>query len=126
MLYTILIFSEDDVFENLPKEKQEQNMARHQALQKKLQEDGRPGPAIKLMGSSAAVSVRGRGENILVTDGPFAETKEQILGLYLIDCDSMEQAIEYTKMLPLDVSSYEIRPVEWPNAQSVPFTLRSE
>ena len=62
---------------------------------------------------SATTLRKSRGEN-LVIDGPFAETKEQLLGFYIIDCASLDQAIETAKELAIanpGTGSYEIRPV---------------
>ena len=64
--------------------------------------------------SSKGVRVRFSGTNRTVTDGPFAETKEQLLGFFVVDCASLEQAIETAKDLGRASSSngsYEIRPL---------------
>ena len=54
----------------------------------------------------------GAGEDRLVTDGPFAETKEQLGGFYLLDCEDLDQALEWAKKVPLRPGgSIEIRPV---------------
>jgi hypothetical protein len=49
----------------------------------------------------------------MVLDGPYTETKEQILGLYLFEADSMEEAVEAAKILPRGIASMEVRPVMW-------------
>jgi hypothetical protein len=46
-----------------------------------------------------------------VLDGPFAETKEQLLGFFMIDCESLEEAIEYAKQLTTEDGAMEVRPV---------------
>jgi hypothetical protein len=61
---------------------------------------------------STARTVRVRGGQALVVDGPFAETKEQLGGFYMIECDTIEQAIEAAKMCPgARYGSVEVRPV---------------
>jgi hypothetical protein len=47
----------------------------------------------------------------LVIDGPFAETKEQLLGLYVVECASMDEALEIARSLPVLNTSFEVRPV---------------
>jgi hypothetical protein len=67
----------------------------------------------RLLPTTSATTVR-KGRESLIIDGPFAETKEQLLGFYIIDCSSLEEAIETAKDLGKASSSagaYEIRPV---------------
>jgi hypothetical protein len=65
-----------------------------------------------LQPSPNATTVRIREENErVVTDGPFAETKEQLGGFYLLDCDDLDAAIEWAKKVPLSSGAIEIRPV---------------
>lgn len=61
----------------------------------------------------SATTVRGRNGKIVVTDGPFAETKEVLGGLYLIDCRDLDEAIGYARRIPEAgiMGSVEIRPV---------------
>ena len=60
--------------------------------------DGRLGPAARLGATTRALNVRGPGRGI-VTDGPFAETKEHLLGLYVVDCETREAAVEVARDL---------------------------
>jgi len=61
---------------------------------------------------STATTVRVRGDETLTTDGPFAETKEQLGGYYLVECPSLDEAIEASSKLPIGYrGSVEIRPV---------------
>lgn len=113
MLYTVLIYGVDGVFERLPKEHQEAHLAKHVALQEKLKGNGTYVSAARLMGPGTSMTVQQNGEAVAVTDGPFAETKEQLLGFYLIDVETMEEALEAAKGLPAEVASMEVRPVMW-------------
>ena len=62
--------------------------------------------------TSTAVSVRNRAGKIQISDGPFAETKEQLGGFYLVDVETMAQALEYAAMIPTaDFGTVEVRPV---------------
>jgi hypothetical protein len=113
MLYSVLIYGVEGVFDRLPAAEQEAILQKHRDLQANLKREGRMGPVAQLMATSAAVSIRQDGQSVVVMDGPFAETKEQLLGFYLIECDSIEAAIDAAKRLPLDTMSLEVRPVAW-------------
>jgi hypothetical protein len=65
-----------------------------------------------LEGVATATTVRVRGGESVVTDGPFAETKEQLGGYYLIECDDLDAAIEIAARVPgAAIGSIEIRPI---------------
>ena len=49
----------------------------------------------------------------MITDGPFSETKEQLLGIYVIDCPTFEDAVAATELLNFDTGVFEITPVTW-------------
>jgi hypothetical protein len=51
-----------------------------------------------------------QGEDPVVTDGPFAESKEQLGGFYLFECRDMDEAIEYAKGIPFQEGTVEVRP----------------
>ena len=62
--------------------------------------------------SPAATTLHLRGEDEpLVSDGPFAETKERVGGFCLLDCESRDEAIEWARKVPMGVGAIEIRPV---------------
>src|SRR5690606_28753780 len=84
-----------------------------ETVQQKLAEQGRLGPVARLLPTTAATTVR-KGREPLVIDGPFAETKEQLLGFYLVECATLGEAIETAQDLARASSSagaYELRPV---------------
>ena len=60
--------------------------------------------------TATTIRIQSDGERV-VTDGPFAETKEQIGGFYLIECDDLDQALEWAKKIPLPAGAIEVRPV---------------
>jgi hypothetical protein len=65
-----------------------------------------------LQPSETATTVRAQnGGDRVVTDGPYAETKEQIGGFYLVDCANLDDAIEWAKKLPIRAGGVEVRPV---------------
>ena len=113
MLYAILCYDSEDVVGSWTKEQDNAVMAKLDVVQTKLAKEGRLGPVARLMPTTAATTLR-KGKESLVMDGPFAETKEQLLGFYLVECASLEQAIETARDLGRASSSngaYEIRPV---------------
>ena len=68
--------------------------------------------AMPLVDTSAATTVRVRDSQILTTDGPFAETKEQLGGYYMLNCDNLDEAIEMAAKIPgAKKGSIEIRPI---------------
>ena len=73
---------------------------------------GKLGPSLRLMPTTAATTLR-KGDPPLVIDGPFAETKEQLLGFYVLDCDDLEEALDVARDLgeANPGGAYEIRPL---------------
>ncbi|MBR0642128.1 YciI family protein [Plastoroseomonas hellenica] len=114
MLYAILCYNDEDVVGAWTKEEDEAVMARLHVVQKRLAVEGRLGPVARLLPTTAATTLRKGGEEPLVIDGPFAETKEQLLGFYMIECPSLEAALDVARELAEanpGMGSYEIRPV---------------
>jgi hypothetical protein len=82
-------------------------------VQSKLAARNRLGPVARLMPTTTAMTIR-KGKEPIVMDGPFAETKEQLLGFYVIDCQNLDEAIETAKDLARasgSAGSFEIRPL---------------
>src|SRR4029077_7641612 len=111
MLYAFLCCHDEAVANSWTKEEDDAVLAKRHKVTEKLAAKGKLGPAVRLMPTTAATTVRMGGEPV-VLDGPFAETKEALLGFYLIDCDSLEDAIETAKEIGRDEKGvFEIRPV---------------
>ncbi len=114
MLYAILCYHSEDVVGSWTKEQDDACMARLAVVEERLAASGKIGPVARLLPTTAATTLRKGGAEPLVIDGPFAETKEQLLGFYLVDCDSLDEALGIAKDLAIanpGVGSYEIRPV---------------
>ena len=112
MLYAILAYHvEAEVMSWTPEEDAALMTDLHR-VHDRLKQDGRLGPAARLGATETARTLRGPGTG-LVIDGPFAETKEQLLGFYVVDCASEDAAIEAARDLRRANPSavYEIRPV---------------
>ena len=85
-------------------------MAKRAVVQRKLAAKGKLGPVARLMPTTAATTVRA-GREPIVIDGPFAETKEQLLGFYVVDCASLEEAIDAARDMVGEDGAFEIRPL---------------
>ena len=81
-------------------------------VQDKLTKQGRLGPVARLLPTTAATTLR-KDDPPVVIDGPYAETKEQLLGFYLVDCDNLDAAVAVARDLgeANPGGAYEIRPV---------------
>jgi hypothetical protein len=112
MLYAILCYNDEAVVESWPKEMDAAVIAKRRTVTKKLKADGKLGPVIRLMPTTAAVTVRS-GREPLVIDGPFAETKEQLLGFYIIEAHSLDEAIDSARRIKGDEKggAFEVRPL---------------
>jgi len=110
MLYTLLCYNKEDVVWSWTKEEDDAVMNRLSVVHEKLVRQGKLGPSLRLLPTTAATTLRG-GD--LVIDGPFAETKEQLLGFYVIDVENLEAALDVARELSAanPTSVYEIRPI---------------
>jgi hypothetical protein len=99
-------------------------MAGLSEVHERINQSGKLGPAARLGATRRALTLRGPGAGT-VLDGPFAETKEQLLGLYIVDVDTEEKAITAARELRTVNPSavYEIRPIAlFLPGQSIPRT----
>jgi hypothetical protein len=113
MLYAILCYNDEDVVWSWSKEEDDAVMARLGAVQERLSKSGKLGPSLRLLPTTAATTLRKTQEPPLVIDGPFAETKEQLLGFYIIDVGNLDEAVAVARELAAanPGGAYEIRPV---------------
>lgn len=114
MLYAILCYNSEDVVCAWSREEDAAVMERLSAVQKPLAEAGKLGPVARLMPTTSATTLRKTRDEPIVIDGPFAETKEQFLGFYVVDVGSLDEALGIAKDLAKanpGTGSYEIRPV---------------
>jgi hypothetical protein len=112
MQYMLLIYDDEQVWENMSEEERGQVFAQYGAYTQELREAGAflYGDALQPTASATTVTVRD-GET-LATDGPFAETKEQLGGLYVIEAESLDQALEWASKIPsARIGKIEVRPV---------------
>src|SRR5689334_22322772 len=113
MLYALLCYNDEDVVWSWTKEQDEAVMTRIHAVRDKLIRQGKLGPSLRLLPTTSATTLRKSGVDPLVIDGPYAETKEQLLGFYILDVADLEEALGVARELgeANPGGSYEIRPV---------------
>jgi len=110
MRYALLINVDEQLTDGLSQEAQAARFAAYGAFGDRYKDKMRGGDA--LHGVATATTVRVRDGKALTTDGPFAETKEQLNGFYLVACDNLDEAVEIASHIPDAVrGSIEVRPV---------------
>lgn len=114
MLYAILCYNDENAVSNWTKEEDDACMARLAVVEEGMKARGKMGPVARLLPTTAATTLRKTSGEPIVIDGPFAETKEQFLGFYLADCETLDDAKAFVKDLieaNPGAGGYEIRPV---------------
>ena len=113
MLYAVLCYHSEAVVGGWSKAEDDAVMEKLDVVQSKLAAEGRLGPVARLLPTSAATTLRKDSDPPLILDGPFAETKEQLLGFYILDCENLDQALEAAQELAAanPGGAYELRPV---------------
>jgi hypothetical protein len=108
MKYMALIYGSEEAWDALSEEEQQRVTERYMALSREPVTVG----GDELQDPDTATTVRVRDGETLTTDGPFAETKEQLGGYYLIDCASLDEALEFAARIPAaERGAVEVRPV---------------
>lgn len=120
MQYLLLIYYDEDDLADPGSEQRLEEFGGYQALNAHLAQTGRSLGGEALQSVTTATTVRVRNDEVLLTDGPFAETKEQLGGFYLIDAEDLDEAIAIARQIPaVRYGSVEVRPIwEWETAES--------
>ena len=112
MLYAILCYNNEEAVFSWSKEQDAKVMADLAEVQQRWVH--KLGPTARLMPTTAATTLR-KGDTPLVIDGPFAETKEQLAGYYILDCENLDEAIAWAAKIPTackgEEGCIEIRPI---------------
>lgn len=112
MRYVMLIYGNENQGNALSQAEQEAEMAAYNAFTQEVSERGILLGGEPLHPTTAATTVHVRNHKVLTTDGPFAETKEQLGGFYILECKNLDEAIEYAAKIPgASRGSIEIRPI---------------
>ena len=118
MQYMILIYDDEKVWADMPKEQSDRLFGAYMAYSEEMSKAGvmRAGDALKPI--ATATTVRVRDGKTLTTDGPFAETKEQLGGYYLIDVPNLDDALAWAARCPgAGHGTVEVRPA-WPMGEA--------
>jgi len=115
MLYAILCYNQEEVTCAWSQAEDDAVMAKLLAAQEPWRKAGKLGPIARLLPTTAATTLRKDADPPLVLDGPFAETKEQLAGYYILDCENLDEAIAWAAKIPTackgEEGCIEIRPI---------------
>lgn len=114
MLYAVLCYNDENAVSAWTKEEDDACMARLAKVEDAMKAKGKLGPVARLLPTTSATTLRKSSGEPIIIDGPFAETKEQFLGFYLADCETLDEVIAFAKDLAVanpGLGAYEIRPV---------------
>ena len=112
MKYLLTIYTDESGFADVTPEQVQQVMAAYEAFGREVTEAGVMLGGEGLQPTSTATTVRVRDGERLLTDGPFAETKEQLGGFYVLDCKDLDEALGWAAKIPgAQQGAVEVRPV---------------
>jgi hypothetical protein len=112
MNYLCLIYSDETIWPKLPKSETDTMMGEYLEFTEGIRKSGHYLGGNRLQPTHAATTVRIRNGKLSTTDGPFAETKEQLGGYYLVEAKDLNEAIQIAARIPgARVGSIEVRPV---------------
>jgi hypothetical protein len=112
--YALLIYRSAPTTESIPELEERRALSGHRALQAEAAARGELHAVARLDVPGAARTVRSRASGHEVSDGPFIETKEWLVGFYLVDCSHEEEALARAKQICSDAHhAIEVRPVGW-------------
>lgn len=110
MRYALFVCADESA--ELSDEQQQERLERFMAFQSDLEASGKLLVLQRLQLTSAATTVKKRDGEVVIADGPFAETKEQIIGFYVIECDDLDEALDIAARNPAaEFGTMEVRPV---------------
>ena len=112
MRYLLLIYGDEAAGADATPQDMEAMMGAYMAYGEAITAEGIMRGGDALQPSTSATTLRVRDGETLLSDGPFAETREQLGGFYMVECDSLDQAIDAAKRIPGALTgSIEVRPI---------------
>jgi hypothetical protein len=112
MKYALLIYSDAAAMAAASEDDVREMYRAFGGFNAELKAAGKLGPAEELQATNTAKSVRIRDGQRLVTDGPFAEVREQLGGIYVIDVDTLDEALDWAAKIPsAPFGTIEVRPI---------------
>jgi hypothetical protein len=114
MQYMLMCCFDEERWEQLPEAQKGLIMQEYEEVMQTIAKNGQVRASVKLQPSSTGTTIRMKNGNPVITDGPFAETKEQLGGYHVVECQDLDEAIAIALRLPtLRVGgSIEVRPLE--------------
>ncbi|MGQ0592180.1 MAG: YciI family protein [Gammaproteobacteria bacterium] len=114
MQYLLMCCFDEKRWEKIPESQRDEIMQEYGEFVQSIVKSGHYRAGAKLQSSSTATTVRGRNGKPVLTDGPFAETKEQLGGYHLVECKDLDEALSIAKRIPtIRVGgTIEVRPLE--------------
>lgn len=111
MMYAVLCYNNEEMVCGWSKEQDDQVMAALHVAHEKWEKAGKLKPSIRLLPTTAATTLHKSKD--LVIDGPYAETKEALLGFYIIDVENLDEGLEFARDLAKanPGGAYELRPI---------------
>lgn len=111
MLYVLLCYNNEEVVCGWSREEDDAVMARLSVVHQKWESLGKLKPSLRLMPTTTATTLHKKTDTII--DGPYAETKEALLGFYVVDVETLEEGLQFARELAEanPGGAYELRPV---------------
>lgn len=109
MKIAVFMYQDESIWANATEAEAERYLAEHDAFSEAARQRGKIIAGEALATVSTATTVRRRGDQVSLTDGPFAETAEQLGGFYVLDVPDLDVAVELVKLLP--EYTVELRPI---------------
>jgi hypothetical protein len=112
MKYLLALWGDESRFAEATPEQMAENMKHWDAYTNEAKDAGAflGGEGLEPTATATTIQIEANGDHI-VTDGPFAETKEQLGGFYLLECENLDDAIAWAKKIPMPGGKVEVRPV---------------
>ena len=116
MQYLLMCCFEEKAWDRIPETDRDGMMKEYGELVENLKKSGHYLAGAKLQSSSTATTVRAKNGRSAITDGPFAETKEQLGGYHVIECRDLDEALAIAKRIPTLTAggTVEVRPIAYP------------
>ncbi len=112
MQYMLLIYDDEKAFAHMPEAQRGKMMKEYSEFTQSIVKSGHFRAGSQLQLTSNATTVREKNGKTVTVDGPFAETKEQLGGYYLVECKDLDEALAIAKRIPsVRSGSIEVRPL---------------
>ena len=112
MKYLLTLYHDENRVTELSPEQRQEGMKEWDAYTTEVKDAGAflGGEGLEPTALATTIAIQPTGDHV-VTDGPFAETKEQLGGFYLLECENLDEAIAWAKKIPMPGGKVEVRPV---------------